>query len=522
MGLHVAKQGAVKAVGTDLASVLPKDGRSWYTTPHLIRLNLCLLVPLLSSATVGYDGSMMNGLQILPQWKNFFGNPEGALLGVMNAVYPLGKLVAYFFVAYFTDRFGRKVPLTIGLVLCLSFAIMQGMANNIPTFVTARALLGFATSCIAQPSPVLITELAYPTHRGKVTAMYNTFFYFGAIIAAWCTFGTFKLPDTWAWRIPSLLQGAIPALQLLGLFFLPESPRYLMARGHVDKARKVLADFHAGGDMNAPLVNFELAEIEAALELEIEMSKTSWMELVRSAPNRRRTLIAVIVGWFAQWNGAAVLSYYLTLVLNTIGITNAFDQTLINGLLQISNWVFSIACGALMVDRIGRRTLFLFSTGGMLCCYAIWTALSATFAQTANAAAGKGVVAFIFIFYFFYGTAWTPLLYAYPVEIFPYTLRGRGLSATLIATTTGLIVGNQVNPIAMKALAWKYYIVFCCILACLLVIVYFLFPETRGYTLEEICEIFEGKLDVNTKDAEAGIVQVEQAEEIDEKHVAKQ
>lgn len=74
----------------------------------------------------------------------------------------------------------------------------------------------------------------------------------------------------------------------------------------------------------------------------------------------------------------------------------------------------------------------------------------------------------------------------------------------------------------MKALAWKYYIVFCCILACLLVIVYFLFPETRGYTLEEICEIFEGKLDVNTKDAEAGIVQVEQAEEIDEKHVAKQ
>jgi len=74
-----------------------------------------------------------------------------------------------------------------------------------------------------------------------------------------------------------------------------------MARGHVDKARKVLADFHAGGDMNAPLVNFELAEIEAALELEIEMSKTSWMELVRSAPNRRRTLIAVIVGWFAQW-----------------------------------------------------------------------------------------------------------------------------------------------------------------------------------------------------------------------------
>lgn len=83
-------------------------------------------------------------------------------------------------------------------------------------------------------------------------------------------------------------------------------------------------------------------------------------------------------------------------------------------------------------------------------------------------------------------------------------------------------MGNQVNPIAMKALGWKYYIVFCCILACLLVIIYFLFPETRGHTLEEIREIFEGKLEVNEKHAEAGAARVEQAEEIDEKHVAKQ
>ncbi|KAH7028974.1 lactose permease [Microdochium trichocladiopsis] len=505
MGVLSSKKGAAKAVGDDLAAVLPQDGRSWYTTPHLIRLNLCLLIPLLSSATVGYDGSMMNGLQILPQWKGYFGNPEGALLGVMNAVYPLGKLVALAFVAYFTDRFGRRIPLAVGLVLCIGFAIMQGLAQSIPTFITARALLGFATSCIGQPSPVLITELAYPTHRGKITAMYNTFFYFGAVFAAWCTFGTFKLPDTWAWRIPSILQGAIPVIQLAGLAFVPESPRWLVARGHTEKARKVLADFHAGGDLNAPLVNFELREIEAALELEAEMSKTSWMELVRNPANRKRTLIAVIVGWFAQWNGAAVLSYYLVLVLNTIGITNAFDQTLINGLLQIFNWIVATLGGAMMVDRIGRRTLFLVATSGMLVSYMIWTGLSAHFVQSNDAAAGKAVVAFIFIFYFFYDVAWTPMLHAYPVEIFQYTLRGRGLSVTLMASTTGLIVGNQVNPIAMKAIAWKYYIVFCCILACLVVIIYFLFPETRGHTLEEIREIFEGKLDAAGlgKDVEA-------------------
>lgn len=193
---------------------------------------------------------MMNGLQTLPQWRKFFGNPEGALLGLMNAVYPLGKVFGMIVVTYVSDRWGRKIPLFIGLVSCIGFAIMQGLSQNLATFVTARALLGFATSFISQPSPILITEVAYPTHRGKITAMYNTFYvsfsptestderyasltfhralqYFGAIFAAWCTFGTFKIQSTWSWRIPSLLQGAIPAVQLAGLYFVPESPRYV-------------------------------------------------------------------------------------------------------------------------------------------------------------------------------------------------------------------------------------------------------------------------------------------------------
>lgn len=120
------------------------------------------------------------------------------------------------------------------------------------------------------------------------------------------------------------------------------------------------------------------------------------------------------------------------------------------------------------------------------------------------------------------------MLQAYPVEIYPYTLRSRGLSLTLIMSTLGLITGNQVNPIAMKAIAWKYYLVFCCILACLVVVIYFLFPETRGHTLEEIREIFEGKPDASAKDVEEaattttsdGAVDVEDAQRGEKKSSA--
>jgi MFS family permease len=139
--------------------------------------------------------------------------------------------------------------------------------------------------------------------------------YLGGIIAAWATYGTFKLPSTWSWRIPSLLQGALPFLQLLGMYFLPESPRWLVARGRREEAHKILVDYHAGGDRESPLVNFEMAEIEHALTIEADtMSQNSWLDLVKTPANRKRTLIAVIVGMGAQWNGVNIISYYLFLV----------------------------------------------------------------------------------------------------------------------------------------------------------------------------------------------------------------
>ncbi|CAI6050771.1 unnamed protein product [Clonostachys chloroleuca] len=348
---------------------------------------------------------------------------------------------------------------------------------------------------MSQPSPILIAELAYPTHRGKLTALFNTSFNGSqqrGIIAAWCTFGTFKISSEWSWRIPSLLQGLMPMVQLIAIWFIPESPRWLVAHGRRDEARQILVKYHAGSDENSALVDFEMAEIEAALQFEADTANSnSWLELVRTPANRWRTLIAFIVGWFAQWNGVAIISYYLSLLLNTIGITEAKDQTLLNALLNVSNWIGAVFVGAMMVDRLGRRTLFLISTGGLFVCYVIWTTLTGLFVGADNKALGQPVVAFIFLTYFCYSIAWAPLLQAYTVEVYTFTLRGRGLSFLLTTSFSALILANQVNPIAMQTLGWKYYIFFCCLLLCLFWVIYFLFPETKGRTLEEIRDVFE-------------------------------
>jgi MFS family permease len=123
----------------------------------------------------------------------------------------------------------------------------------------------------------------------------------------------------------------------------------------------------------------------------------------------------------------------------------------------------------------------------------IWTILSSQFIATKKTSVGIAVIPMIFAFYFHYDIAFTPLVYAYPTEIFPYSLRGVGVTLTYLTGHLGLIISLFVNPIALKNIAWRYYILFCVLNAVLSLIVYLLFPETKGHSLEEIAVVFEGK-----------------------------
>ncbi|KAJ5267599.1 sugar transporter [Penicillium angulare] len=225
--------------------------------------------------------------------------------------------------------------------------------------------------------------------------------------------------------------------------------------------------------------------------MESQAAETKWTTLVKTPGNRKRTFIAVCVGAFAQWNGVAVVSYYLSLVLDTVGITDSSTQTLINGLLQIFNFI-AAGSAAMLVDRLGRRTLFLWSAVGMLFSFIVWTACSAVFNTTQAKPLGNTVIAFVFIFYFHYDIAYTPLLLGYPTEIFPYSLRSKGLTVELLSVYGSLIILAFVNPIALGSIGWHYYIFFCCFDVVVLVVTWFAFPETKGHSLEEIAQVFDG------------------------------
>jgi hypothetical protein len=381
-------------------------------------------------------------------------------------------------------------------------------------FIGARALMGAgnAWACIA--SPVLITELAFPTQRAQFTSLYNSTWYLGSIVAAWTTFGTFRILNTWSWRIPSLIQGVPPLIQLCLILFFPESPRWLVDQGRDEEAIHTIAKYHCAGNRDDPLVAFEYDEIKEALRLEKEVARaSSYKSIFTNKGNLKRMRIIIALAFFSQWSGNGLVSYYLNIVLDGIGITSEFDKNLFNGILQIYN-LGTAYMGALVVERAGRRTLFLTSTAGMCLTYAVWTACSATYQQSvvyvpgtegtdnqeiqsANTSAGNAVAAMIFIYYGFYNIALSPLLVSYTVEILPFRIRSKGLMIMQICVSASLVFNQYVNPIALEAIEWRYYIVYTIWIGFEFVYLYFTVVETKGKNghplpLEEISALFDG------------------------------
>ena len=157
---------------------------------------------------------------------------------------------------------------------------------------------------------------------------------------------------------------ALPSIiQITVLWLVPESPRWLLSKNKPKAALKVLATYHANGDEQGPLVQFQYTEVKETIALEQSVATRGWGELIATKGNRHRLFLLMTAGLSSQWSGNGLVSYYFNIILNTIGITDADSQFKINGALSIYNWV--VALGNIS-HRNGRARPATRSAGGGL------------------------------------------------------------------------------------------------------------------------------------------------------------
>ncbi|GAM34948.1 hypothetical protein TCE0_015r02869 [Talaromyces pinophilus] len=478
--------------GLTLADVTPKLEKWWFQYPSLLKLNLLLLCAFLAQFTCGFDGSMLNGMQSLPSWKASFGDPNGARLGTMVNAINIGVLISTLFSSQLCEILGRKKPITVGTALITFGSALQAGAQNLGMFIAGRLIIGLGTGIVAVAAPQLMTEVAYPTHRGKIVSLYMTQWVVGYLVAAWTTYGTQVMDSSWSWRLPSLLQGVPSVLQLVLSLFVPESPRWLVYKDRHEEAFNILARYHASGDRDSRLVRFEMLEIQATLEEEKKQKAIQWGEFVRTAGNRKRLWILLFVGYAAQLSGLGLTGYYLSKILDSIDITDAKTQLLINAIAAIWQLCCSVFF-AMLIDRLGRRGSITLGITIMLVVFVIWTICSALNEQRnfSDRSLAIAVVAMIFLFqvgYQPFAIATVP----YVVECSLFSLRSKTAMIFQFCGYTASFFTGYVNPIAMDSIGWRYYIVACVVLAIECAFAWWYLPETKGKGLEEIGEIFDG------------------------------
>lgn len=300
----------------------------------------------------------------------------------------------------------------------------------------------------------------------------------------------------------------VPAFILLvGLFFFPYSPRWLASKDRWEEALQVLASLHGNGDATHPKVLAQYQEIEEALRIEREQATTSFKALVEPRMLKRVTLGMSIQMW-SQLCGMNIMMYYIVYIMATAKIASplatASIQYVINVVMTLPAIIF--------LDKWGRRYSLILGSFGMMTWLFISGALQQyygrantpdirtpdtsdiTWVVIDNKPVSSAIVACSYLFVATFATTWGPVSWTYPSEIFPSKVRAKAVSlATAANWFWNMVLAFAVPPLLWN-ISYKMYYIFAAFNGAAFIHMTLMAPETKGYTLEEMDEVFDSGL----------------------------
>lgn len=473
------------------ATLTNNTAASWWRDAGLRRCMVNVALLWGSMVSWGYDAAFISSVQGFPFWNSYFDAPAGIRLGLITSAYVFPQVVFPFACSFYADRYGRKPAIRVGAAFGIIGPMVSAFGTNLAAFVAGRVLTGVSTAFFFVIVAPLIAEIAHPRFRAVVQATIYSSFAIGAFICGWIGFGLTYYNSNWQWRILTLLQctACLPLFAASLTPLLVESPRYLAKTGQQEAALRVLAKLHSNGDENDQLVRAEFHEILEALEAEARLPRGRWSEFIETRGNQRRLLTLVFFAWVLSMSGQNLLAYYLPVILVGLGFHTAVS---IQGIIAGNFAVLFLAsfAGSQVIEKVGRKKLLMFSLLSTAIAFTIFTGLTAGYVNTMSRSISISVVPFVYIVAGSIVCGTYPVGFAYMPEILPFHLRSQGMAIFTVITNLGALYNALVNPVALTAINWKYYLIFVVGDWIQLVIGFFLIIETKGRTIEQIQELF--------------------------------
>ena len=422
-------------------------------------INHALIAMIVAVATIGgfmfgYDSGVINGTQKGLESAFDLGRLG---IGINVGAILVGSAVGAFGAGRLSDAIGRRGVMMLAAVLFLVSALLAGAAGGSAVFIIARIIGGLGVGAASVISPVYISEVT-PAHiRGRLSTLQQVMIITGltgAFVAnyALARYAGGSTAEFWlgypAWRWMFWLQ-AIPALiYLLALLSIPESPRYLVARGRDAEAAAVLTRL-----VGASEAERKVAEIRGSLAGDHHRPTLS--DLIDKSTGRIRPILWAGIGLavFQQLVGINVVFYYGATLWQAVGFSeeHALQTNILSGVLSIGACLFTIAT----VDRIGRKPLLLIGSAGMavtlaVVAYAFSTAVTGA-DGTVSLPGSFGIVALVAanLYVIMFNVSWGPVMWVMLGEMFPNQIRGSGLAVAGFAQW----IANAAVSVSFPALA---------------------------------------------------------------------
>lgn len=450
----------------------------------------------------GFDVGTFSGVQGMHSFTRRFGEYNAKkniftipawLLSIMTATPFLGKAVGCIICGPIAEKWGRKVAIFGLCILSFIGVTLQTSAASAAQFTIGRVFTFAMTGMTIVVVPIFQAEASPRVLRGMFGSTLQAMVVFGQVISTLVTYGTETIESAASWRIPIGLQFVAPCLLCSLLYYLPESPRWLLSRGRREEAIESLGKFRTKTTLEE--VSVELDGIALSHTRE---NQGTWAE-VFNAENRRRTAVATLAMFGQQITGQAFASQYAVVFYQSQGFgQSAFLFNVLNSVISL----FAVMITWLFVDSTGRRPVLLVGGAFMSFFFYLFGAIGSIPEDSRSGAMTNLMVACLMLFYFFYNLSWAPVSYIIVSEIAAQRVREKtNLFACVISVLTTFTTSYTIPYLISDKyanLGARVGYIYGSTSLVMVIATFFFIPELKGRTLEEVDQLFASGMPLRT------------------------